>query len=291
MKLTEDKLRKIIQEELKGHAKKMKEDGVSDEEIKKMHPEVSDEDLKEGKKLNEKAIKGKDAGNYIKMAPKGRKLHILGTKDGSDQRDFISLGKGKWEEKRTGEKLSWVEVSAIASALGDTKVFYEGKLNENFKKNIIKAKTMKDIKKIYPKAVKPRAIHGAVFYVELEKDLWAKCFSTNSMKSIEPFNIEAIYKMKGKKQTFLWREGKLTEAGMYKDVSDKFKDALDKLPQKLFTSKNVAKLAKKMKEKKPDAAMAYAKDAFGWLMKENKLRFELRKTIVKEMNTIFNSLP
>ena len=25
----------------------MKEDGVSDEEIKKMHPEVSDEDLKE----------------------------------------------------------------------------------------------------------------------------------------------------------------------------------------------------------------------------------------------------
>ena len=36
-----------INEELKGHAKKMKEDGVSDEEIKKMHPEVSDEDLKE----------------------------------------------------------------------------------------------------------------------------------------------------------------------------------------------------------------------------------------------------
>tara|TARA_A100001201_G_scaffold143712_1_gene146885 strand:- start:2059 stop:2808 length:750 start_codon:yes stop_codon:yes gene_type:complete len=165
------------------------------------------------------------------------------------------------------------------------------KLNENFNKKILKAKTMKDIKKIYPKAVKPRAIHGAVFYVELEKDLWAKCFSTNSMKSIEPFNIEAIYKMKGKKQTFLWREGKLTEAGMYKDVSDKFKDALDKLPQKLFTSKNVAKLAKKMKEKRPDAAMAYAKDAFGWLMKENKLRTELRKHIVKEINTIFNSLP
>jgi len=54
---------------------------------------------------------------------------------------------------------------------------------------------------------------------------------------------------------------------------------------------NVAKLAKKMKEKRPDAAMAYAKDAFGWLMKENKLRTELRKHIVKEINTIFNSLP
>jgi len=83
----------------------------------------------------------------------------------------------------------------------------------------------------------------------------------------------------------------INEAGQYKDVSDKFKDALDKLPQKLFTSKNVAKLAKKMKEKRPDAAMAYAKDAFGWLMKENKLRTELRKHIVKEINTIFNSLP
>ena len=81
------------------------------------------------------------------------------------------------------------------------------------------------------------------------------------------------------------------ESKMYKDVSDKFKDALDRLPQKLFTSKNVAKLAKKMKEKRPDAAMAYAKDAFGWLMKENKLRTELRKHIVKEINTIFNSLP
>ena len=46
-----------------------------------------------------------------------------------------------------------------------------------------------------------------------------------------------------------------------------------------------------MREKRPDAAMAYAKDAFGWLMKENKLRTELRKHIVKEINTIFNSLP
>ena len=40
---------KAISEELKGHAKKMKEDGISDEEIKKMHPEVTDEDLNEAK--------------------------------------------------------------------------------------------------------------------------------------------------------------------------------------------------------------------------------------------------
>jgi len=87
----------------------------------------------------------------------------------------------------------------------------------SFKKNIIKAKTMKDIKKIYPKAVKPRAIHGAVFYVELEKDLWAKCFSKNSMKSIEPFTVEAVYKKKGKKQTFLYREGKENKRPIMKE--------------------------------------------------------------------------
>jgi hypothetical protein len=93
---------------------------------------------------------------------------------------------------------------------------------------------MKDIKKIYPKAVKPRSVHGAVFYVELEKDLWAKCFSTNSMRSIEPFNVEAIYKMKGKKQTFLWKEGKLNE--------DVFKSFLADDPSfKLHTAKNTDK--------------------------------------------------
>ena len=38
-----------LTEEMPAHAKKMKKDGVSDEEIKKMHPEVEDEELKEGK--------------------------------------------------------------------------------------------------------------------------------------------------------------------------------------------------------------------------------------------------
>ena len=60
----------------------------------------------------------------------------------------------------------------------------------------------------------------------------------------------------------------------YRDVSDKFKDALDRLPDKAFTTKNIEKLIKKMREKRPDAAMAYTKDAFGWLMKEGKLNEE-----------------
>jgi len=57
----------------------------------------------------------------------------------------------------------------------------------------------------------------------------------------------------------------------FRDVSDKFKNALDRLPDKAFTTKNIEKLIKKMREKRPDAAMAYTKDAFGWLMKEDKL--------------------
>jgi len=55
----------------------------------------------------------------------------------------------------------------------------------------------------------------------------------------------------------------------FRDVSNKFKDALDRLPDRAFTTKNIEKLIKKLKERRPDSAMAYAKSAFGWLMKEN----------------------
>lgn len=87
MKITELQLRKIIREEFQ--------------------------------KLNEsKKIKGKDAGNYVKMAPKGRKITI---KD----KTYISLGKGNWKGPR-GEKLNWIEISSKASALGNKNVQYEG---------------------------------------------------------------------------------------------------------------------------------------------------------------------
>ena len=53
----------------------------------------------------------------------------------------------------------------------------------------------------------------------------------------------------------------------FKDVSDKFKKALDSLSDKKFTVKNIEELIKKHNEKRPDAAMAYAKKAYGWLIK------------------------
>jgi len=65
----------------------------------------------------------------------------------------------------------------------------------------------------------------------------------------------------------------LNEAGNFNDVSKKFKNALDVLPEKYFNRKGVLSLIKKLKEKNPEAAMAYTMDAFGWMsgMKEGKI--------------------
>ena len=190
-------------------------------------------------KLRKKFVSEKDPKKKEKLKTDLIKLHKKVQKAELDfnnalrsepiEDDLMEKSKGLWAnihaKRKRGEAPAKKGSKAYKKAkkAADDINKSEGKLNENFKKNIIKAKTMKDIKKIYPKAVKPRAIHGAVFYVELEKDLWAKCFSTNSMRSIEPFNVEAIYKMKGKKQTFLWKEGKLNE--------DVFKAFIDDLKQ------------------------------------------------------------
>jgi len=190
-------------------------------------------------KLRKKFVSEKDPKKKEKLKTDLIKLHKKVQKAELDfnnalrsepiEDDLMEKSKGLWAnihaKRKRGEAPAKKGSKAYKKAkkAADDINKSEGKLNENFKKNIIKAKTMKDIKKIYPKAVKPSAVHGAVFYVELEKDLWAKCFSTNSMRSIEPFNVEAIYKMKGKKQTFLWKEGKLNE--------DVFKAFIDDLKQ------------------------------------------------------------
>ena len=77
-----------------------------------------------------------------------------------------------------------------------------------YKKQLLKAKTMKDIKKLYPKAQKTSEVHGAKFYIELDKSkkLYAGAYSEDSFKSVEPFKIESVYVMKGKNPQFLHRE-------------------------------------------------------------------------------------
>ena len=90
-----------VSEELKGHAKKMKDDGVSDEEIKKMHPEVKDEDLKEAKKKTFEdaanafllSLTGSDAINddedKAKVEEKLNKTTLQVEGDGEDIDDMI----------------------------------------------------------------------------------------------------------------------------------------------------------------------------------------------------------
>ena len=59
-------------------------------------------------------VKGKAVGNFIKKGRAGRKLTMQG-------RDYLDLGKGHWQGP-DGEKLNWVELSSMASALGDQMV-------------------------------------------------------------------------------------------------------------------------------------------------------------------------
>jgi hypothetical protein len=80
-------------------------------------PEYDDYEDEYDDFYNEKEIKGKAAGNSIKMAPAGRTIEINGI-------TYTCLGKGKWEGP-DGEKVNWIEVSAMASALGNKKVVYE----------------------------------------------------------------------------------------------------------------------------------------------------------------------
>ena len=66
---------------------------------------------------NEKVIQGKHIGNFLKSSKAGKTLKI-------GDNIYTALGKGKWEGPN-GEKLNWIEVSSIASALGDEEVIYE----------------------------------------------------------------------------------------------------------------------------------------------------------------------
>jgi hypothetical protein len=134
-KLTEGRMKKVS----KSMWKKMKENdrvnallsAFSDPDDAEEHWEKDWEDLPsvatsnmylyEGK-LNEITLKGKDAELWIKNWTAGGRLNI-------NNMIYKALGKGKWKGP-DGKKLSWKEVAAKASALGDKTVFFEGKLNE-----------------------------------------------------------------------------------------------------------------------------------------------------------------
>jgi len=116
-----------------------------------------------------------------------------------------------------------------------------------------------------------------------QKDKHYKIFKDAEVQKLSGKQLHG--KIKYDQRFNLSNEGKVNEANQYKEVSAKFKAALDKLSEKNFTPKNVEKLAKAMKEKRPDAAMAYAKEAFGWMknMKEGKLNEDVWKNFIVDL--------
>ena len=105
-----------LSEELKGHAKKMKEDGVSDEEIKKMHPEVSDEDLKEargGVKVTKNWWK--------KASEEEREQAMLSIIKDPDDIDY-DMVDGKWEDLE-----GWMQRDMM---------YFESKVNEKLARGL-----------------------------------------------------------------------------------------------------------------------------------------------------------
>ena len=103
----------------------IKVDGDYEIEVEKEEDEEETEE--ETEEVAEKEIQGKHAGNYVKGAQAGRTIEI-------NDVIYTCLGKGKWEGP-DGEKLDWVEISAMASALGNKNVVYEAevKSDEDFK--------------------------------------------------------------------------------------------------------------------------------------------------------------
>jgi flavodoxin len=127
------------QKKVKKAAKKVgKKLGAKGYEEAKVNEAMLNKSIYAFKKTSEaKDIKGKDAGNYVKMAPKGRKITMKG-------KTYTSLGKGKWKGPK-GEKLDWIEISSKASALGNKTVQYEAtKINVDA---LLKNKKVKEIMK------------------------------------------------------------------------------------------------------------------------------------------------
>jgi len=102
--------------------------------------------------------------------------------------------------------------------------------------------------------------------------------------------LDAYDVKKQKDNIYGWKdemsEGKLTEGNNFNMVSAKFKDALDDASE--ISTDSVKKLIKKFKEKRPDAAMEYAKQSFGWMFKEGKVNEASDRFLIKKLTDTFS---
>ena len=84
------------------------------ENFKDKLKQIVREELESLTALSERKIKGKAVGNFLKKGRAGRTLTMKGKK-------YTDLGKGKWKSP-DNKKLDWIELSSMASALGDEMV-------------------------------------------------------------------------------------------------------------------------------------------------------------------------
>jgi len=208
----------------------------------------------------------KSAQKHINTFQKNAKKAIKGMKESINEAnirkgDIIQMQDGEYGiVNKVKGRVAYIKLDSMPGSfhpIEAARITYKGKhkgrdvyseafnpkaTQQFWNQKIIKAKTMKDVKKLYPKAKPTSSVHGAVFYLDLtgEKKLYAKCFSANSMKAIEPFTVEAIYSMKGKKQTFLYKEGKLNEM----DINDPILIAVRARKQMLAKAKAAPKVKK-----------------------------------------------
>ena len=141
----------------------------TDDEIKNLSGEELHNMIKYDKRfnenVNEKAIKGKDAGNFIKMAKAGKKLTM-------NDKTYTALGKGKWKGP-DGDKLNWIEVSSMASALGNKEVMYEAKVTAKTIDKLTNeiSKLTKDLKDNFAKYKSAKTDEDKAKYMKIAGEL------------------------------------------------------------------------------------------------------------------------
>jgi hypothetical protein len=199
-------------------------------------------------------------GNARPVGAKSQGNQFLKKMGGARKGWFMVLKKNALKARRAIEKVGG---RTSDSKLQDTMfdLLYEGKLNEG---KLPKRFTVK----------KKFRVQGMVFntgdYAK-KKERMGKTMVLN-MDNNEILSIDYQDYIAAVKNGLI-KESKLNEGSKTAKqlgLSDKFSDALDVLPGKKFTKRNILKLAKSTKDN-PKAAIAYAKDAFNWLYKEDKL--------------------
>ena len=236
MKISKDKLKQIVREELESLTV-----------------------------LSERKIKGKAVGNFLKKGRAGRTLTMQGKK-------YTDLGKGKWKGP-DNKKLDWIELSSMASALGDEMVTLdEKKISENKNKFFI---------------VDPTGMRGEPAYYRRKSTNDDSAFEFSTLFGATGFDD------KGSANTTLKR---------IKSSSSKYKRATlkvlrgDELHEEISEATDNAKIQKQIDQAEKYLSRIHGnsssvkKKKFAIQTKIDKLKKQLQESDVEENNALANAI-